>query len=250
MSGPKPPAAPQSPVGKEDLQKAWGGALSNIDQISGNQIPQQMWNMFSPGLMSMYGFDPSQAVNFGNMWSSMAPNMFGAGTEALRMAFDPQKELFGTMEQRARDSARLANVTAGLGGTPYGAGAEAQGMRDFYMNWENQQLQRALQGIQGAAGAYGAGGQAILGGQGLASQIPQMMSGYVGDLQNLGMGSMLPQMQSAGLYASLFGAGTNAQNQAYQNALQQWQARQNQRQGFWSGIGKLGGNVFGMVPFL
>ncbi len=249
MTSSKPPASPASPVSSQQLGQAFNASMGNIGQVSQNQIPQQVWGAYSPQLMSStpYGYDPSQTVAAGNYISSLTPQMVGAGNRVYNTAFDPQQELFQTQQQQAQDYSRVANAQAGLSGTPYGASLESEAMQDFAMNWQNQQLQRQLAGIQGMGGAYGAGANLGTIGQGMASNVPINMSGYAGNLQNLGMGTTSPQQTSAGLYGSLFGTGAGAQNQNYANQLAAWQAKQNASNSMWGGIGKAAGTVLPML---
>lgn len=242
-SGSKPPAAPQSPVTSQQLGQAWGGATGNIDQAASNPYPMQTFQQFYPGMQSMYGYNPNQTVQQGNYWSSQAPAMFQAGQSALQAGMDPRQDLYNRTKQQVQDAARVSQASRGIQTTPYGAGLENQAMSDFNIDWQNQQLQRLLQGIQGGTSAYGAGGQALLGGEGMSASVPQNMANYVGGLQQLGMGAYGPQMYGGSAYGNLFSTGTSAQNQAYQNQLAQWQAKQQQRQSTWGGIGNLVGSA-------
>jgi hypothetical protein len=211
----------------------------------------QAYNFFAPGMMSMtpYGFDPSQATQAGMFAGGQGQNMFGAGNAALNMAFDPQNALYNRTVQQLQDQTRASQAARGIQTTPYGAGLENQAMSDFNINWQNNLLNRALSGIQAGSTAYGSGINTMQGGYGLASQIPQQMQTYLGNMQQLGMGAYAPQQWAGPQYSSLFGTGAGVQQNAYQQQLAQFQQNQAAQQGFWGGIGKLGGNLAEMAMF-
>lgn len=249
MPSKSPPKAPASAVSTSDLSGAWNNANAAIGNAGNNDIPSNVWDQFSPELMSAvpYGYDPSHTVDLGNQWSSMAPNLFAAGDAALRAGVDPQNELYNRTQQQVQAQARAAQYDRGIQTTPLGASSEAGDMSNFNIDWQNNQLARILQGIQGGAAAYGAGGNAIAGGQTLAGSVPQNMAAYAGNLQQLGMNTTLPDQWEAGAYSNLFGAGSTAQNQNYQSSLAQWKAKSDADAAFWGGIGKLGGSI-AMAP--
>ena len=251
MSVKKAPAAPPSPVSTEQNQQAYQGATSNIGQVAGNQLPMQAYNFFAPGMMSMtpYGFDPNQAAQAGMSAGQQGQNMFGAGNAAMNMAFDPQNALYNRTAQQLQDQTRASQAARGIQTTPYGAGLENQAMSDFNINWQNNLLNRALSGIQAGSTAYGSGMNTIQGGYGLASQIPQQMQTYLGNMQNLGMNTTAPQQWAAPQYASLFGTGAGAQQNAYNQSLQQYQQNQQAQAGLWGGLGKLAGTGAEMLMF-
>lgn len=245
MTGGSPPKAPASAVSTSDLSGAWGNANEAIGAAGNNAIPENVWSQFSPELMSSvpYGYDPRHAVDMGNMWSSMGPNMFAAGDAAINAGMDPQHELYNRTAGQVQDQTRAAQYARGIQTTPYGASGEAGNMANFNIDWQNNQLSRILQGIQGGATAYGAGGNAISGGQALASGVPQNMATYAAGLQQLGMNTTVPEQWQAGAYSNLFGAGSGAQNANYQNQVAAWKAKQDSDNAFWGGIGKLGGSL-------
>jgi hypothetical protein len=211
----------------------------------------QAYNFFAPGMMSMtpYGFDPVQMANASMAAGQQGQNMFGAGNAALNMAFDPQSALYNRTAQRIQDQTRASQAARGIQTTPYGAGLENQAMSDFNIDWENNLLNRAATGIQAGSTAYGSGINTMQGGYGMASSVPSFMQTYLGNMQNLGTQAFNPQAQGAQLYSNLFGVGTAAQQNAYQQQLAQFQQNQAAQQGFWGGIGKLGGNLAEMAMF-
>lgn len=204
-----------------------------------------------PGLQSMnpYGYDPSQAVSQGQNWASQGQNAFNFGNQALQQGFDPQNALYNRTAQQVQDFSRASSEARGIDKSPYGAGLENQAMSNFDIDWQNNALQRQNTAANTASTLYGAGGQAISGGQGIASSVPQMMSTYAGGLQQLGMGAYAPQQQGFQDYSNLFSAGTGAQQNAYQQQLAQYNANQAASSQLWGGLGKLGGNAAEMFMF-
>lgn len=251
MGAQKPPQAPASPVTTAQNQVAYGGASSNIGQVASNPFPMQAFNTFAPGMMSTtpYGFDPTQMVQGGQYIASQGQNLYGAGNQVANTAFDPQNALYNRTAQQVQDFSRASQAARGIQTTPYGAGLENQAMSDFNIDWQNQQLARQISGAGAMAGAYGAGGQQIASGNQLGAMAPQIMQQYLSGLQQVGMGAFAPQQLGAQDYSSLFGAGTQAQQNAYQQALQRYQANQQSQGAFASGIGNLVGNV-GAMAFL
>ncbi len=245
MGASKPPKAPASPVSTEDLKGAWGGAMGAIDSAGTNAIPTDVWNTYSPELMSKtpYGYDPNQTVDWARMWSEQGPKMFAAGDAILQQGMDPQSALYNRTRNQVEQQTRAGMEARGVNDTPYGGSVEGGVMSNFNIDWQNQQLQRLMQAIQGGATAYGSGGNAIAGGEGLGASVPQNMSGYAAGLQQLGMNTTVPDQWKAGAYSNLFGTGAGAQNSNYQSQVAAWKAKEDADAAFWGGIGKLGGTA-------
>jgi hypothetical protein len=249
MGASKPPKAPAQAVATSDLKDAWGGAMGSIGAAGDNTIPTDVWEMFSPEMVTKtpYGYDPNATVNFGNMWSNQAPAMFAAGNQILQQGMDPQNALYDRTRGQVEQQTRAGQAARGINMTPYGASVEGGVMSDFNIDWENAQLARMMQAIQGGATAFGAGGNAIQGGQNLAASVPQNMATYAGNLQQLGINTTVPDQWKAGAYSNLFGIGSNAQNQNYGNQLEAFKAKEASEAAMWGGIGKLAG--IGLAPF-
>lgn len=245
MGASKPPKAPAQAVSSEDLSGAWSGAMNSIGAAGSNTVPNDVWEMYSPELLTKtpYGYDPNATVDYGNMWSGQGQNMFAAGDHILNMGMDPQNALYDRTQNQVEQQTRAGQAARGIQTTPYGASVEGGVMKDFNIDWQNAQLQRMMQAIQGGATAYGAGGNAISGGQNLAAGVPQNMATYAGNLQQLGMNTTVPEQWKAGAYSNLFGTGSSAQSGNYQNQVSAWKAKEDADAAFWGGIGKLGGTA-------
>lgn len=245
MGASKPPKAPPQAVSSADLTGAFTGAKNSIDTAGNNTIPTDVWNTYSPDLMTRtpYGYNPEQGVDFARLWREQGPKMFAAGDAILNQGMDPQNALYDRTRGQVEQQTRAGQAARGIQTTPYGGSLEGGVMSDFNIDWQNAQLQRMMQAIQGGATAYGAGGNAIQGGENLGMAIPQNMATYAGGLQQLGMNTTVPEQWKAGAYTNLFGTGSGAQSSNYQNQVAAWKAKEDADAAFWGGIGKLGGTA-------
>lgn len=78
--------------------------------------------------------------------SSLAPSV----SSVLNMGMDPQQELYNQTLQKVNDQSNVANAQYGLTGQQ-AAGNLQQADTNFNIDWQSQQLGRALQGISGAS---------------------------------------------------------------------------------------------------
>jgi hypothetical protein len=115
------------------------------------------WNSAYAGAQGASGVGKS-------LFGSAIPNIMGASGSVLNTAFDPQQALYNRTQQQLLDQQNAINAMSGVASSPYGAGMTGQTMSNFNIDWQNQQLQRQLQGLQGAgqgyAGAAGLGSAA------------------------------------------------------------------------------------------
>jgi hypothetical protein len=216
-----------------------GGAASNAYAGIGNLPGGQQAYQFLPGAVSgTQGAINNPYVNTASgMGIRNAFNQYGLGNvvggygEALLpysqalmgTGFDPQGALYARTLQQVQDQTRAGNEAAGVGTTPYGAGIEAQGVNNFNIDWQNQQLQRQLQASQGAGGLLQAGSGGITTGLGLSGSAPgQLVSSallpYSTGLQDISsLYGILGGAQGLGQapiqdYLSYLGGGTSQQN--------------------------------------
>lgn len=228
-----------------DLQGSWTSANQNIDAVAGNTLPREAYDFYAPQLMSAtpYGYDPAQAVQYGNEWAAQGPQMFNYANQVMQTGFDPQDELYGRTASRLQNQMRSSQGARGVQMSPHGAGLENQGMSDFNIDWENQQLQRQATASGAAAQLWGQGGEAIQGGMQLSQSVPQNIATYAGMLQQLGMNAYSPQMWAGQQYGNMFAQGSQAQSGAYANQLKAHEINQTADNAFWGGIGQLGGQL-------
>lgn len=245
MGSSKAPSAPKSPVGTQDLKQAWGSANENIAAGAGNTLPREAYDFYAPQLMSAtpYGYDPAQSSEFANLWAQQGPQMFNYANQVMQTGFDPQNALYDRTAERVQNQMRSSQGARGIQMSPHGAGLENEGMANFNIDWENQQLQRQALASQAAAQLFGQGGQAIQGGVQLGQEVPRDIATYAGMLQQLGMGAYAPQMWGGQQYANMFGQGNQAQQGAYQGQLKAHELNENSSNSFWGGIGNLAGSL-------
>lgn len=204
---------------------------SNAYQGVANQVASQGANWLSP--MQQQGANQLQS----------------AGNQIYQTAFDPQSALYNRTQQQVLDQANAINSMYGLSSSPYGAGVTNQALSNFNIDWQNNLLQRQLQGVQGAGQAYS--GASGLGGSALntlmtTGALPySTYSGINNDILNaygLGQGIDMNAINAAAEYMGLGQSGTQlAQRAALGNAGLAQQQYQNQ-QGSYAGLGQsLGG---------
>jgi hypothetical protein len=122
------------------LPQAYGGA----NMMYG--LAQQAMPYGAAGIGSA-----QQGLNYANQGMGLAG-------QVANTAFDPQSALYARTQQQVQDQANAINAMYGLSQSPYGAGVANQAMSNFNIDWQNQQLQRQLQGsqaYQGALAGYG-----------------------------------------------------------------------------------------------
>lgn len=258
----------------QQYQGATAGYLPQAQQYYGAMSPQYANQAFQAMYANPYAAAAQQgAAQAGQMAGQFAPQaqqagmgMMGAAPEALaagrqiyQTAFDPQQALFDRMQQQTLDQANVINSMYGLGGSTAGAQSANQALQNLDINWQNQQLQRQLQG-QGALNtgisAYGQAMQGGLGlgqaGMGLAQQagalpyqtaqgIAQNQFGAIGQEQAAMQGGLAPYQQNIGNIGNYLGIGMGAQGQQLGAQQQQYQQAQQNA----ANIAQLGTNLVG-----
>jgi len=260
-----------------DMASASSGALGGIGNLSNFNTAGQTLGQYGDITQNLVNNPFSSpmitgAMYGGGMAQQGATNQFqggnelyGAGGAALNAAFDPRGALYARTQQQLQDQTRAGLGARGLAMTPWGAGVENKAMSDFNIDWQNQQLQRMLQGVSGAGNAFGqaAGMQnaaPIQYTQGSAMPYNAFKAAGTGQqtaLQNLGqfgqMASQIPQ-QSIQDYLNYISQGNNAgqvANQNFANQLKQSELASKQQSDMWGGIGKIAGTVapYAMMAF-
>lgn len=157
------------------------GGLGDIGQIlktlqsipGGGQIATQLLQSLMSGggtsgaggagaggigsLLPLLGIGSGLSTMFGNHPPAVDPNMINAlwqaGQQTFQTAQDPRQALHDRTQQQVVDSTRAGEAARGLTMSPYGAGVENKAVSDFNIDWQNQQLQRMMQGTQAFTGA-------------------------------------------------------------------------------------------------
>lgn len=161
--------------------------------------------------------------------------LYGMGGQIYNTAFDPRSDLYNRTLAQTTGGARAGAAARGLGDTPWGASVENQAVRDFNIDWQNQQLARQIAGGQAAGGLYGAGagmqaGAAPLFMQSAAypwqtqQQIGGANLGTIGNLSTLGQGAAAIPQQQIQQYLQYLQTTGQLQGQANAQQLQNYMA--------------------------
>lgn len=108
----------------------------------------------------------AQGLGLSSELGTAVPTSLLGGANVLNMGMDPQNALYQQLLQRTTDQANVANAQYGLQGQQ-AAGNVNQATTNFNIDWQNQELERALQGLSGfnqsaaTAGTVGTAGQNI-----------------------------------------------------------------------------------------
>lgn len=134
------------------------GANNPYSQLS-PQIQQAFSQLFNtPGTAgyntaagnagSAYSTVGGNSVNLSQLLSGAAPQALSAGNSVLNMGLDPQNALYGQQLQKTNDLANITNAQYGLTGQQ-AAGNVNQADSNFNIDWQNNELQRALSSLSG-----------------------------------------------------------------------------------------------------
>ncbi|MCA8203209.1 hypothetical protein LGM71_19335 [Burkholderia sp. AU33545] len=166
-----------TPTGLPTADTTWQNLLSSINNAYGTNNPTPYaFQSLESGLNANNYFGPAYqaaAGNAGGDYSNLAyytnqranqnfdtqNALLGAGRQVFGMGLDPQSALYARTQQQVQDQVNANNSMYGLGSSAAGAGVANQAMANFNIDWQNNQLQRALQGLQGYAGAANTAGR-------------------------------------------------------------------------------------------
>lgn len=194
------------PIGLNEADTSW---LANMR--SQNALNEQYANQINPALLQ--SFQQQSGINYnpllqagqqaGQAYGNLAPqaaqysqmlqglgqqqigqvdNLMNAGNQLWQTAQDPRHELYNRTRQQLGDQINAGQAQRGLGNSAVGGAEYNQGMRDFNIDWQNQQLARQSAGLQGLVQSSNAAGRAnqyagadLTGALGLSGQIPGFM---------------------------------------------------------------------------
>lgn len=179
MMGDKAPSAPQLPNqagAAANLYGDIGGFYNPYSQIQPAEYQQLLAALNNPDLKGyMSGAKRAgQGYDLAGKQAQMGGGLLmNDAYQLYQMGFDPQQALYNKLQQQNTDQSAVMASMYGVGSSPYGAGLADQSNTNFNINWQNQQLQRALDASQGigrdvtgAQQMYGAGAQDyLMGGQ-------------------------------------------------------------------------------------
>lgn len=151
------------------LQTAYGNSLNANGQ-------------YAPGYQNAANAAGTAYGNLANSMGTQATGNYGmqnelqrAGANVFNMSLDPQHALYNRTVQQLQDQTGVTNSMYGLGSSAAGAGVANQALSNFNIDWQNNQLSRAVQGL----GAYAGAGNAALNYGQLANQQASSVPGYM-----------------------------------------------------------------------
>jgi hypothetical protein len=236
----------------QSYQGLAGNNIANANTAQSSAAPaalatfnQAQNNPYTAAFQQGAGTAGSALTGVGNQSLANSSALSGASNsllpymqQVMNQGADPQNALFNQQQQLVTNQSNAQNAANGITG-PWAAGTTGQNLSNFDINWQNNQLNRALQALSGGGAALGQAGQGFnqaqsIGGQGAqdiyagtglpyntANQITGQQNTNINDLINsLGginnidsgtMQSLLQYLGQAGNYAL-------GQNQSQQNA--------------------------------
>ncbi|MGR3910023.1 hypothetical protein Q3A80_23560 [Burkholderia sp. SR8] len=150
------PLAQQSLTQGLNANNQYGAGYQNAANAAGSQYA---------GLASLLQGNANQ--NFATQNS-----LLNAGQNLYNLGMDPQNALYNRTRQQVTDQSNAVNSMYGLGTSAAGAGLTNQALSNFNIDWQNNQLSRAMQGLQGYAGAANTAGRYGELGTSQASAVP------------------------------------------------------------------------------
>lgn len=186
---------------------------NNPYTANSSNIAQLFQSLFNAPTAGGYNTSAGNAgtayTNAGNMASNAsgqinnsALSLLPGAAQVMQLGLDPQNDLYNRSLQQNTDRANVNNAAYGLTGQQ-AAGNTNQANKDFNIDWQNNELQRAIAGLSGAGNAItSASGNAIN-----ASNLGTTGAG------NILQGGATPYNTSGNIY--------NNQQTALQNYIQQ-----------------------------
>jgi hypothetical protein len=155
----------------------------------------------------------TQGLNLSSLLAGASPLALAGGANVMNMGMDPQNALYNRMFQQTNDQANVSNAQYGLTGQQ-AAGNVQQADSNFNIDWQNNELQRAIAGLSGydtaAKTASGTATAAQNIGQGGAANILEGGAAPYATGQNIG-GNQSAALQS--FIQSLLGPATSRSGQ-------------------------------------
>lgn len=166
-----------TPTGLGNADQTWQNLLnyewnnyngSNFAQFGQQSLQQGLDanSQYGPGYQAAANNAGAGYSNLANILNTQSGQNFGtqnallgAGQQVFNLGLDPQSALYDRTRQQVTDQSNAVNSAYGLGSSAAGAGMTNQALSNFNIDWQNNQLGRALQGLQGYAGAAGTAGR-------------------------------------------------------------------------------------------
>lgn len=185
-----------------------------------------------------------------------------AASQVLNMGFDPNNALYQRTLQQLNDLVNVNEASRGVTNSPYGASVANTADANFNIDWQNNQLDRALKalsgytsGVQGAASGAAQAGQVGTAGAGAinnAGAVPFNATNTISENQSAALNQLLNILGIGGSQAfnqntindlmQYLNLGANQANQQGNFDLQNFQNKLAQSQVDQAGTGNLVGN--------
>lgn len=164
------------------------------------------------GVAAQLGQQGAQnAYDWGGQQVAQAQSLVPYASQIMNTAFDPQQALYNRMLQQLQEQQRAGQSVRGIATTPYGAGLENDALRNFNIDWQNQQLNRQTQGAGAAGNLISTAGQQTDYGAALQNTAPGLYNTASAMPYNTAQGIGQGQQQALG---SLFSGAQQVQNLA------------------------------------
>lgn len=268
---PAPQFQTYQPQGTSSADSAALGGIGNLGSFNqyAQYLPQAqqltgsiMNNPYAGGYQSGAGTASALGQTGAFNQFGAGGNLYGMAGSIANTAFDPQNDLYNRSVQQLQDQTRAGQAARGIQTTPYGAGLENQALGNFNIDWNNNQLQRQIQGGQAAGGLTTQGAQLQSGAPGQylsASSLPYstyngITGNQFGALSNLGQfgqGGGTQAQQPIADYLSYLGWGSGqmgannaTQQNTFSDALSQDKQAFQEQQSIFSGLGNIAGGLW------
>ena len=232
------------PPNQAGMAQNWQNAYGQV----GGMLPSyygQIQPMSQSALMQAYNNPYAQQYQQGAGQMAQAGQQagqqaMGAANQLYQTSMDPQQALYDRTLNQIQQQSRAANAAAGIGTSAAGVGLENQAVGNFNIDWQNQQLQRELQGAQGAGNVNNQALNMMLGTYGLpyqvAGQIPANQQAALAQYTSAAGAYPAALNQQMNQAANYMGMGQSAQNSAFQQQMANAQAQNQQAAAIGQGI--------------
>lgn len=170
-----------------------------------------------------YGAQGTADTTAAGALTSVGNTGLTGANQVLQQGLDPQSALYTRSLQQLNDQVNANEAQRGITSSPYGASVANSAASNFGIDWQNNQLQRAIQGLNGyTAGVAGANadfaGADTLGTAGASNQakagaVPYAASTDINNSQSAALNQLLSVLGNSG--AGTFDANTLDQLMSY-----------------------------------
>ncbi|RJQ38261.1 MAG: hypothetical protein C4555_05200 [Dehalococcoidia bacterium] len=183
------------------------------------------------------GYNPQEVVQAGTNVVDAAKALPLYAMRVADLALDPQSQIYNSLQREMMERTRARNAFSGLENTPYAAGIEGSNLASLQTGWQNNLLNRAVQGGQSIQGLIGQFGDTTKTGEAIMASAPTMQMAVSQGLAGLAGNYLAQQQQAISDWLQYLGQGTQAnavgvqaQSAADQANLQRMQMQQQAQQ--------------------